>query len=765
MARLPKIVGAMLLALFLAGPAMAQGVIPRSYPINTFNLADRNKPAEQAAAERAAADADAAACNAGVASACGNLGLAYETGAGRPQNRPVAELVYRRACDAADPAGCLRLGRLLATMDEPADQQEAAVFTTRACRLGAIAGCEEAADNLAAGVQGPPDPASAEALRRATCQRGSLPACRALAASLIGQGRTPAERDEGRALLDTQCRSGDRLACRDAASHWRREITPAGGRSRFAEYLGLGCAAGDGSACYDAGFRELARDAGAAGRAAALGWLDRACALDKTGCPSATQIREEPLLAARCDDGDGDGAACVALGQMLAEGVQMLRDAPRALALLGTACEAGTAMAASCPVAAGLLQELSPPGAGLDPARLDAYLARGCAAGSGGSCEWLADALVRASVLPQDMSRAAALYVPQCEAGRKTACTFLEDHARTDPAAPLMLAGANFGPELTPEEQAALERAQADEEARARAEERQRNCATTTAEFAGQSYTDTLCLPIQRVRQGFAVKRGTAPWQALLWRPATLGQTRFSPSERVLCGGAVIREGWILTAAHCLTDIGGVPITTGGHRLRLGLSNPLDDEGFSYPVMRVFRHPDFAQGTLAFDVALVQYNPRAGQPGREVLPIARIRVDPQPLASRPASPGAPVYTYGWGRTEVDGGERPDVLRGARLELRGTASCTNTPKWKNHGRDNRANSVLCAAGASGQQACSGDSGGPLITYDDADGIPTVIGVVSAGAKCGTTGVPSRYIRISHPSVSGWIGRTLASGTRR
>lgn len=60
-----------------------------------------------------------------------------------------------------------------------------------------------------------------------------------------------------------------------------------------------------------------------------------------------------------------------------------------------------------------------------------------------------------------------------------------------------------------------------------------------------------------------------------------------------------------------------------------------------------------------------------------------------------------------------------------------------------------------------QACDGDSGGPLITYGDERSIPTVIGVVSAGEKCGSTGVPSRYTRIA--KVRDWIDDVVGGRT--
>jgi hypothetical protein len=375
--------------------------------------------------------------------------------------------------------------------------------------------------------------------------------------------------------------------------------------------------------------------------------------------------------------------------------------------------------------------------------------------------------LARGERIAQDLPRAAVLYAPQCEGGRDMACGFLEEQAKADPASPLMLASKEFAPELTPEEEAEEARRRAEDARPETPKERAQRCTTTNVKFEGRRYKDTICTTVVRIiGGGFRVRRGAAPWQALLWRPPLLNRQRLVPEQRVLCGGAVIREGWILTAAHCLTDEKGLSILYGGHEVRLGLINPLSDEGYSYPIVRVEQHPDYDRTTFAFDIALVQYDTRAGKRGSEVLPIARIRTDPKPIGSRPIKSGDPAYTYGWGRTELDGGEKPDVLRGARLSLRDPASCTAATRFG--GRDVRRDSVLCADQAKGQrggQACYGDSGGPLITYADPDKVPTIIGVVSAGEKCGTTGTASRYVRVAHPTVQAWLNRVLPPGRSR
>lgn len=53
--------------------------------------------------------------------------------------------------------------------------------------------------------------------------------------------------------------------------------------------------------------------------------------------------------------------------------------------------------------------------------------------------------------------------------------------------------------------------------------------------------------------------------------------------------------------------------------------------------------------------------------------------------------------------------------------------------------------LCAANPAGKDACQGDSGGPL-QINHANGMSTIVGVVSFGVLCGTN-LPSVYTRVA------------------
>lgn len=141
-----------------------------------------------------------------------------------------------------------------------------------------------------------------------------------------------------------------------------------------------------------------------------------------------------------------------------------------------------------------------------------------------------------------------------------------------------------------------------------------------------------------------------------------MGGQNLAPGQRVACGGSLIAEGWVLTAAHCITDKDGKSLIGSGHRIRLGVYNPQADEGVSYPILRAVAHPRYHQPSRAFDIALIRFDPRAGEKGAATNAIARIRIDPLPLDQREINAGMPVYTYGWGLTEFRG-QSSDHLRG------------------------------------------------------------------------------------------------------
>ncbi|RNJ62449.1 MAG: hypothetical protein EDM03_13480 [Porphyrobacter sp. IPPAS B-1204] len=765
----------MMLAAWLLGaaPAAAQDApIPRIYPTTFFDRASTYLTPDEIARDQAAADGHEAACNRADMAGCGALGTAFETGTGRTQSRPVAELLYREACTGGLAEGCFRLGQLLRYADShndtPGDLAVSAELFVRACRMGSAAGCEAKAAELLSGVVYVRDPEAALSLLRTTCDSGSAGTCSRLAAMLMQQDRSAEQQAEGLALLDRQCRARESGDCRTAARYWQQREEEGASR-RMREYLALGCAAGDASACTERGTLAVRNGIGPEARSAGIAYFESACALEPRHCDIAATIRDEPQLIPAC--GGGDNVACERLATAYADEGGPLENLPQAADLFGWRCDrAATADEArevcteagvrAVGFAANPAENSIPP----DPARIDSFLTRACTAGSESACNTLSDQLASGTILPLDMPRALALYEAQCDNGSFTSCGRLQKAIFTEAAAPLLEVSGDTSPppEYSPEELAEMRREYDERAAAIKRNLNENACTTTEVTFRGVTYTDTICAYLAAMLNAFDARVGSAPWQAILWRPERVNGKRLKADRRVLCGGAVIRTGWVLTAAHCLTDPGGVAVLTGGHTIRLGVFDQSAPEGYEYPILRVIPHPNYRRKDFAFDVALIQYDPARGKRlGEVVHKVARIRVDPLSMEARTIRARMPAFSFGWGRTALDSGAAPPKLQAARLELRDTDNCTRITNF----RDEMRNAVLCAAGPKGEQACMGDSGGALISYDGADKVPTVIGVVSAGVKCGTTGVPSRFTRIAHPLVRDWLNSIVPPATRR
>ncbi|CAG2168897.1 unnamed protein product [Oppiella nova] len=111
---------------------------------------------------------------------------------------------------------------------------------------------------------------------------------------------------------------------------------------------------------------------------------------------------------------------------------------------------------------------------------------------------------------------------------------------------------------------------------------------------------------------------------------------------------------------------------------------------------------------------------------------------------------------GWGRTSATGDHSDDLLE-AQLHIVPQSDCQLS--YKKHITINK--SRLCAIApldslsetGESMDACKGDSGGPLIQYDESSEQYYLTGVVSFGKKCATYGAPGVYSSVEY--YSKWI----------
>ncbi|KAL0280492.1 UNVERIFIED_CONTAM: hypothetical protein PYX00_001763 [Menopon gallinae] len=220
------------------------------------------------------------------------------------------------------------------------------------------------------------------------------------------------------------------------------------------------------------------------------------------------------------------------------------------------------------------------------------------------------------------------------------------------------------------------------------------------------------------------------------------------------CGGTLINHKYVLTAAHCVTNLKGLTLRS----VRLGehdLSSEMDcaeDRGCSaaakdIPIKRYVRHPDFREKELRNDIALIELAERA-EFTKSIQPICLPTGEEE---IRRNLDGETAVIGGWGATE--NGTYSDVLKMAEIRVKPYEECLTMYR----GIIPISQTQICAGGDGGKDSCSGDSGGPLKTryINERDEVVYVQhGIVSFGPrKCGTNGRPGVYTRVS--SYIDWI----------
>ena len=80
------------------------------------------------------------------------------------------------------------------------------------------------------------------------------------------------------------------------------------------------------------------------------------------------------------------------------------------------------------------------------------------------------------------------------------------------------------------------------------------------------------------------------PWQVALTS---------SPSGSGFCGGSIIGDSWVLTAAHCVNGT-----SPSNLYIRVGSSAPFAQGGDSYSVSQIISHPSYSGNS--YDFALVE---------------------------------------------------------------------------------------------------------------------------------------------------------------
>ncbi|XP_042348809.1 coagulation factor IXa [Plectropomus leopardus] len=240
--------------------------------------------------------------------------------------------------------------------------------------------------------------------------------------------------------------------------------------------------------------------------------------------------------------------------------------------------------------------------------------------------------------------------------------------------------------------------------------------------------------PYKRIVGGKVVIPGEIPWQvALIARP----------TGQLFCGGSILSERWVITAAHCLVEAqGSFFIRVGEHNIYIHEDTEQDHE-----VLKQHIHPRYNSSISLYnhDIALL-YLKNSITFSTTVRPIC---IGPMAFTEAIVKEYSPATVSGWGRTRFLG-FTADNLQKVEVPFTDRTECKDSSSA-------RITSYMFCAGYYDvdKDACQGDSGGPHTNRFHDTWFLT--GIVSWGEECAKQGKYGVYTRLS--LYYSWINHVM------
>ncbi|KAL1459824.1 hypothetical protein WDU94_011777 [Cyamophila willieti] len=247
-----------------------------------------------------------------------------------------------------------------------------------------------------------------------------------------------------------------------------------------------------------------------------------------------------------------------------------------------------------------------------------------------------------------------------------------------------------------------------------------------------------------KVVGGEITERGQFPWQVGLYRKP-IDEDDF----KIFCGGSIITQQHILTAAHCFQDFEKFSYKAIVGDYDRTMAEPEEQE-FNFDGNEIYSHQNYSKSTHENDLAIIKLKGTI-QLNKYAQPICL------PANTLKYEEKLDCVVSGWGKTrDMESADNSINLRAAQVQTLPYEDCRKEESYGSKIKD----SMFCAGSfKGGVDSCQGDSGGPIVCDVQDPNKHTLIqyGIVSFGRGCGNAKKPGVYTRLSQ--YQDWIDQTL------